>query len=92
MTVLFPADSIRRRIQVEKVIHHQMEVEHNSSNNNINKKSGAINEVIRVIRADGVRGLYRGLVPELLKVTPMVSITFCVYEFTYDLLSSSIFT
>ena len=69
-----------------------MEVEHNSSNNNINKKSGAINEVIRVIRADGVRGLYRGLVPELLKVTPMVSITFCVYEFTYDLLSSSIFT
>ena len=86
--LLFPADSIRRRIQVEKVLQHQMEVDHIVNN----KKSGAINEITRVLRAHGVKGLYRGLVPELLKVTPMVSITFCVYEFSYDLLSSTIFT
>ena len=129
--LLFPADSIRRRIQVEKVINHNFEnmnndlnnhnVNNNTSNvstttihndNNINngsssssnnnnndnnnhnnnpkniKNSGAINEVFRVMRAYGFKGLYRGLVPELLKVTPMVSITFCVYEYTYNLLNS----
>ena len=46
-------------------------------------------EIFKVLKGDGYRGLYRGIVPELLKVTPMVSITFCVYEFTYDLLNRS---
>ena len=46
-------------------------------------------EIFKVLKGDGYRGLYRGIVPELLKVTPMVSITFCVYEFTYDLFSRS---
>ena len=110
--LLFPADSIRRRIQVEKVLNYNIEHSNNDINQNIINKSfnasknignsnlnhnhdtiniknsGAINEVFRVIRAHGFRGLYRGLVPELLKVTPMVSITFCVYEYTYDFLNS----
>ena len=43
---------------------------------------------LHALKGDGFRGLYRGIVPELLKVTPMVSITFCVYEFTYDWLNS----
>ena len=34
-----------------------------------------------IIRKDGPKGLYRGLVPELIKVAPAVSINFYVYEF-----------
>ena len=114
--LLFPADSIRRRIQVEKVLNYNIEHSNNDINHNVIsnsyhtskkigtsninhnhdtkniKNSGAINEVFRVIRAYGFRGLYRGLVPELLKVTPMVSITFCVYEYTYDFLNSRLCT
>ena len=113
---LIPADSIRRRIQVEKVLNYNIEHSNNDINHNVIsnsyhtskkigtsninhnhdtkniKNSGAINEVFRVIRAYGFRGLYRGLVPELLKVTPMVSITFCVYEYTYDFLNSRLCT
>lgn len=37
--------------------------------------------------SQGYRGLYRGIVPELLKVTPTVGIIFSVYEFTYELLN-----
>ncbi len=35
---------------------------------------------ITMLKTEGVRGMYRGIVPELLKVCPMVGITFCTYE------------
>lgn len=88
--LLFPADSIRRRMQVEKVLYEADHKEVNMSNNVLTKRRGAVAEMFRVLKVSGIRGLYRGLAPELLKVTPMVSITFCVYEFTYDLLNSRI--
>lgn len=87
-TLLFPADSVRRRMQVEKVLLHADHKE-NIPQHNV-KKSGATAEMIRVLKGDGIRGLYRGLLPEILKVTPMVSITFCVYEYTYDLLNNQL--
>ena len=33
-----------------------------------------------LFKQDGMRGLYRGVVPEIFKVVPMVAITFSVYE------------
>ena len=72
-------------MQVVKVLQHA-DHKDNIPQHNL-KKGGASAEIIRVLKGDGIRALYRGLVPELLKVTPMVSITFCVYEFTYDLLN-----
>eukprot|EP01038_Epipyxis_sp_PR26KG_P004578 gene4578-6452_t len=36
-----------------------------------------------------IRGLYRGITPELVKVAPMVGITFCVYEYTMDFLQNN---
>jgi Mitochondrial carrier protein len=117
--IMFPADSIRRRMQVAGFLIHQSSATVSSSSHvntdadisrSINDtKGGNIscsnsvrqNEIIstparycvstetyKVLKGDGFRGLYRGIVPELLKVTPMVSITFCVYEFTYDWLNS----
>jgi solute carrier family 25 (mitochondrial phosphate transporter), member 23/24/25/41 len=90
--LLFPADSIRRRMQVEKVLYEADHREVIVNNNVLTERRGAVAEMLRVLRGSGFRGLYRGLTPELLKVTPMVSITFCVYEFTYDLLNSTIGT
>jgi hypothetical protein len=40
-------------------------------------------------RASGIRGLYRGLTPELLKVVPMVGITFCTFEMCSEFLRTS---
>ena len=34
-----------------------------------------------IVRKDGPKGLYRGLVPEIIKVAPAVTINFFVYEF-----------
>lgn len=34
----------------------------------------------RIFREDGVRGLYRGLAPNFMKVAPAVSISYVVYE------------
>jgi solute carrier family 25 phosphate transporter 23/24/25/41 len=42
-------------------------------------------ETVRVLvsniwQADGMRGLYRGIVPNFMKVIPAVSISYVVYE------------
>jgi solute carrier family 25 phosphate transporter 23/24/25/41 len=42
-------------------------------------------ETVRVLvsniwQADGIRGLYRGIVPNFMKVIPAVSISYVVYE------------
>ena len=34
----------------------------------------------QVVRHQGLRGLYSGIVPDYCKVVPGVAITFCVYE------------
>ena len=38
--------------------------------------------IIRIWRNEGVRGFYRGLLPNILKVVPAVSISYAVYENT----------
>lgn len=40
-----------------------------------------------IFRTEGVRGFYRGLAPELLKVCPMVAIMYCSYEVVQDALN-----
>lgn len=42
-------------------------------------------ETVRVLvsniwQADGIRGLYRGIIPNFMKVIPAVSISYVVYE------------
>ena len=61
-------------------------------NNNRNKignniqRTTAFSETMNIFKAEGIRGMYRGIIPELLKVTPMVGITFCMYEFVIDMI------
>jgi solute carrier family 25 phosphate transporter 23/24/25/41 len=40
----------------------------------------------RTVKNEGVRGLYKGLTPNILKVAPALSITWVVYENTKKLL------
>jgi len=61
----FPADTVRRRMQVRGLVRHG---------------SDSVAESARIFKAEGFKGLYRGILPELLKVTPMVGLTFMTYE------------
>jgi hypothetical protein len=60
----------------------------NTVNSNNNKFS-LLSYFSHLIKKEGIRGLYRGLLPELLKVTPMISITFLTYEFSLEILHPS---
>jgi len=91
--LLFPADVVRRRMQVAGLLNAQTTdaaPSSSSSHVNLNRlpggRSGALAEMYSMVRTEGVRGLYRGILPEILKITPMVSITFCVYEWVLDLI------
>ena len=40
-----------------------------------------------ILKAEGVRGLYKGLLPNLLKVAPSIGSSFLSYEIARDLLT-----
>lgn len=76
--IVFPADTVRRRLQVKGLV----PIVHNGHGrgNGLIGAGGSFGETLRILRAEGLRGLYRGILPELLKVVPMVSVTFMTYE------------
>ena len=45
-----------------------------------NKSLGMVDTLRTIVRDEGPRGLYRGLLPNFLKVIPAVSIGYVVYE------------
>lgn len=50
-------------------------------------QSSSLQQARHILRTEGVRGFYRGLVPELLKVCPMVAVMYCSYEIVQDTLN-----
>ncbi len=73
--ITFPMDTIRRRMQIQNL--HVDPAKRMSSGE----------QLMRLIRHEGLGSLYRGLTPELLKVIPMVGTMFTVYEWSKDLLN-----
>ncbi|CAH0489834.1 unnamed protein product [Peronospora farinosa] len=67
--VTFPIDVVRRRLQIS-AIHAE----------NAGIRPTATGIATDLIRTQGVSGFYRGLTPELMKVVPMVGITFGTFE------------
>ncbi|XP_046859545.1 mitochondrial folate transporter/carrier-like [Xenia sp. Carnegie-2017] len=55
---------------------------------NIERYNGALDVVIKTWRFEGFRGFYKGLFPNLLRVTPACCITFVTYENVLSLLQS----
>ena len=73
--ITFPMDTIRRRMQIQNL---HVDPEHRLS-------SGE--QLMRLVRQEGLGSLYRGLKPEMLKVIPMVGTMFTVYEWSKDILN-----
>eukprot|EP00250_Pteridium_aquilinum_P008690 c18137_g1_i1 orf=439-1545(+) len=76
-SVTFPFDLVRRRMQLEGA-HGKAEGERRS----------VLRRFIQISKTQGWRGLYRGIVPEYLKVVPSVGIVFMTYEFIKSHLST----
>uniref|UniRef100_A0A6U4JKN7 ADP,ATP carrier protein n=1 Tax=Phaeomonas parva TaxID=124430 RepID=A0A6U4JKN7_9STRA len=67
----FPLDVIRRRQQVVGL--------HSRVRDGVVSRS-PLADLHHIFLSDGVSGLYRGILPEILKVIPVVSLTFVTYE------------
>lgn len=52
-------------------------------------KTGLLGTFKHIFKAEGMRGLYRGILPEYYKVAPGVGIAFMAYEKLKKLLSSA---
>ncbi|KAK9839432.1 hypothetical protein WJX81_001730 [Elliptochloris bilobata] len=66
-TATFPLDLVRRRMQLE-------------GQGGARRYAGYADVVQSVLRRDGLRGFYAGILPEYYKVVPGVAIGFCTYE------------
>lgn len=66
-----PPLSCRRQLQVQDV---------KAKYPDVPKYRGLLDCLFGIVRRDGVRGLYRGLWPNYLKVAPSISIQFVVFE------------
>ncbi|KAL2932362.1 Mitochondrial substrate carrier family protein B [Bienertia sinuspersici] len=76
-TVIFPIDLVRRRMQLE-----------GAGGRARVYKSGILGTFKDIVRSEGLRGLYRGILPEYYKVVPSVGIVFMTYEAMKKLLSN----
>ncbi|KAI0758343.1 mitochondrial carrier domain-containing protein [Irpex lacteus] len=76
-TLTYPFDVLRRKMQVTGM--NALGVKYN----------GAMDAMFSIVRTEGVKGLYRGLWPNLLKVAPSIATSFFTYELVKDLLGAS---
>jgi solute carrier family 25 phosphate transporter 23/24/25/41 len=67
-TVVYPLNVVRTRLQTQGTVMHKATY------------TGVVDATRKTIQNEGVRGLYKGLTPNLLKVAPALSITWVVYE------------
>ncbi|KAJ2614127.1 hypothetical protein H4S08_001862 [Coemansia sp. RSA 1365] len=75
-TITYPFDVLRRRMQVTTM-------------SGINYKySSTFDAVKQMVRSEGILGLYRGLVPNYLKVAPAIGVSFWSYELAKDMLKN----
>ncbi|GFQ04810.1 mitochondrial substrate carrier family protein b [Phtheirospermum japonicum] len=75
-TATFPLDLVRRRMQLEGAAGRARVY-----------NMGLFGTFGQIIRSEGFRGLYRGIMPEYYKVVPSVGIVFMTYETLKKLLS-----
>ncbi|KAI1269688.1 mitochondrial carrier [Xylariaceae sp. FL1019] len=67
-TVVYPLNVLRTRLQTQGTSMHPA------------RYTGIWDVAHKTVKNEGVRGLYKGLMPNLLKVAPALSITWMVYE------------
>jgi len=69
-SVVYPINLLRTRLQCQGTANHPRTY------------TGIVDVTRQTLKGEGVRGLFKGLTPNLLKVIPAVSITYVVYEKT----------
>ncbi|KAF7428039.1 hypothetical protein PC9H_007258 [Pleurotus ostreatus] len=69
-TLTYPFDVLRRKMQVTGMASNALGIKYN----------GALDALASIVRTEGVKGLYRGLWPNLLKVAPSIATSFFTYE------------
>lgn len=67
-SMVYPLNVMRTRLQAQGTVLHPRTYD------------GILDVARKTLQAEGVRGLYRGLTPNLMKVAPAVSISYIVYE------------
>ncbi|KAL8804417.1 MAG: hypothetical protein Q9223_005741 [Gallowayella weberi] len=67
-TVVYPINVLRTRLQSQGTAIHPPTY------------TGLLDVSMKTIQGEGVRGLFKGITPNLLKVVPAVSITYVVYD------------
>jgi solute carrier family 25 protein 16 len=73
-TAAFPLDVVRRRMQVVGLPNVGLHVEDYSGS--------TFNALVRIFRREGIRGWYRGILIDYVKVAPMVAISLSVFDWT----------
>ncbi|CAO3662182.1 unnamed protein product [Umbelopsis vinacea] len=73
-TVTYPLDVLRRRMQVTGMSTMQY------------KYRGTWDATKTMVQKEGIRGLYKGMIPNYLKVAPAISISFVTYEWCKEVL------
>lgn len=74
-SVVYPINLLRTRLQAQGTKAHPQTY------------TGVVDCARKTISKEGVRGLFKGITPNLLKVAPAVSITYVVYENSKRLMS-----
>ena len=73
-TVTYPFDVIRRRMQV------------NNSPDSRFRYTNSFDAVFKIVKAEGISALFKGLLPNYVKVIPAISISFVTFEFVRSLI------
>ncbi|XAR57098.1 hypothetical protein NMG60_11025121 [Bertholletia excelsa] len=82
--VCHPLDVVKKRFQIEGLARHPRygaRVEHRTYLN-------MYDALHRILQVEGWPGLYKGIVPSIVKAAPAGAVTFVAYEFTSDWLES----
>ncbi|KAL6519839.1 hypothetical protein OROMI_032733 [Orobanche minor] len=84
--VCHPLDVVKKRFQVEGLQRdprYGARVEHHAYRN-------MYDGLRQIMHAEGLAGLYKGIVPSIIKAAPAGAVTFVAYEFTSDWLESTL--
>uniref|UniRef100_A0A0C9QN63 TSA: Wollemia nobilis Ref_Wollemi_Transcript_19029_1329 transcribed RNA sequence n=1 Tax=Wollemia nobilis TaxID=56998 RepID=A0A0C9QN63_9CONI len=84
--VCHPLDVVKKRFQVEGLKRHPR------YGARVEEKTykGMLHALWRIVQAEGVAGIYKGIVPSVIKAAPAGAVTFVAYEYTSDWLDSVI--
>jgi len=84
-SAIHPLDVVKKRFQVaglQRSTHYGQSV-------GVDQYKGMVDALVKIVRTEGRRGLYKGLTPNLLKAAPSSALTFMFYEFLVGVASQS---